>query len=648
MIESIYLEEEVFREMGIGLPDLVMTPPLEMRGLSNVVLLAGPNGAGKSRLLRLVPGVASKKLLREQMNALEEQESTITEVTLPELQNALELELAQPFPHQNSSVNMIQSTIAQSMSELERIQSARRMSDALTLSRDVAPRFAKFVPTGYQLSDPFQWTQAEADMRAAQLATRITSSQEDAPAYAARVLRNAVEEGYQRLLRHETSPCDAEKKRDSLQNILRSLLGADFEVEMEDGRLKLGAFNPFNQVLSPGQQVLFQFGCLLHAQVEHVQGSIVLMDEPENHLHPGVLINVIDTLKSLLTNGQLWIATHSVPLIAHLMSDDSDCLWFVNEGRVRRAGRTPEIVLESLLGGPKGSSDLQALTMLPGSFAANRFLCECLVAPGVVGPDVKDPQTNQIREALWNIGTQEEAPTGKLRILDFGAGKGRLLATLMDSISPNQEPWFDYIAYDIGEQDRKDCENQIASVYGDAKNRWFKELSTLSARMDVGSFDAVVMCNVLHEVPPEVWASTLNDCAKLLKPRGHLLVVEDYGIPVGERAHNYGFLLLDEPELVALFSIKEIDRKAGKFIRASSFDQRYQDRLVAHLIQRECVTRISSETRKSAIKTLRDRMTDEVQKHLSEPTISSNKGRSYARSTQLLANATIWCRDHDN
>ena len=643
MIEAVHLEKEVFLEMGIGLPELVMEPPIEMRGLSRVVVLAGPNGAGKSRLLRLLPGITSKKLSREQLEALDERDESLS-ASLGERHQAYDLLMDEPFPEQNPELDHIGQQIGGLTVELRNLSMQRRMSDAVTLSRDEVPRFARFVPAGYQLSDPFGWSQMEADSRAAQLAHRIDTSQQDAPAYVARVFRIATERGYERFRRGEVIPCEAERQLDSLLKLLQHLLGSELTISVEGGRLKIGAHDPFNQALSPGQQLLFQFGCLLHAQVGHVENAIVLMDEPENHLHPGVLIEVIDTLKTLLADGQLWIATHSVPLIAHLMSKDPDCLWFVNEGKVKRAGRTPEVVLESLLGGPKGANDLQALTRLPESYAANRFLSECLLAPGVVGPDVKDPQTLQIQEALWSKLAAAGTSGGKLRILDFGAGKGRLLATLVDSLKLGQTLWFDYIAFDVGDEDKADCEAQISAIYGNADNRWFNDLSTLQARVDTGSIDAVVMCNVLHEVPPGEWPSTLPACAKLLKSGGGLLLVEDYGIQVGERAHEYGFLLLDEPELVELFEIRERDRREGAFQRTTSAEPRYKDRLVAHFIEKSCVARVSSATRRAAIEKLRERMEQAVQHHLQNPKASGSIGRSYARSTQLLANASLWCK----
>jgi SAM-dependent methyltransferase len=216
----------------------------------------------------------------------------------------------------------------------------------------------------------------------------------------------------------------------------------------------------------------------------------------------------------------------------------------------------------------------------------------------------------------------------------------------MEFVKPGDSPWFDYIAFDVGEDDKAGCEKQIAAAYGNSENRWFNDLATLSARLDAGSFDAVVMCNVLHEVSPDEWTKTLPACADLLKPEGNLLVVEDYGIPVGERAHDYGFLLLDEPELVALFAIKESDRGDGQFRRTTSDDSRYKDRLVAHLIGRKCVARISSETRKAAIKKLLERMEVVVQQHLRNQTATSQQGRSYARSTQLMANAGLWMKNN--
>jgi len=641
MIEAIYLEEEVFVEMGIGMPELEMTPPLNMSGLTKIVVLAGPNGGGKSRILRMLPKLLTKKLTPAQLEDLEGRDEAAS-ISLLDREESLQRIPPDEYLEPNPELEYLRSQIAGLEQECRVLALQRRMSESVTTTDGLRPKFVSFVPSGYQLHDPFQLTQNDAAVHAARLSTTITSSQGDAPAYAAHILRMATEQGYQRFQAGQPGLSAAEKEKDRLLQILGTLLGHETQVALHEGRLRVGGYDPYWQMLSAGQQMLFQFGCLLHAQASQVRDAIVLMDEPENHLHPGVLIQVIDSLMDLLSDGQLWIATHSVPLIAHLMRKDSECLWYVNEGRVKRSGRTPEVVLESLLGGEQGAVDLQALTLLPSAYAASRFLSECLRPPGVVGADVKDPQTLQIREALWSHLQARDESKGRLRILDFGAGKGRVLATLMDSVAGDDEPWFDYFAYDACSDDRAECEMQIEAAYGSSRDRWFCDLHTLGARLNQGSFDVVVMCNVLHEVPPSDWLPTAEHCVSLLRPSGNLVVVEDYGIPVGERAHEYGFLLLDEPELSVLFSVGEEDRRAGRFCRATSTEARYKDRLVAHLVNRECVKRLTTVTRAEAIGKLHLRTMEEVRTWLRNPSSNSQHGRSYARSTQLLANAAIW------
>lgn len=159
------------------------------------------------------------------------------------------------------------------------------------------------------------------------------------------------------------------------------------------------------------------------------------------------------------------------------------------------------------------------------------------------------------------------------------------------------------------------------------------------------------MCNVLHEIDPNMWLNSFGPESPLeiaMSQSGHLLVVEDYGIRIGERAHAYGFLLLDEPELRILFGITESDCLAGRFLRVDSTLPRHQGRLVAHLIGKECLARMSAATQRQAIKKLHDRMSGVVKDHLQNPCASPSaaSGRDYARVAQLFANAAIWLGDH--
>lgn len=650
-IQSIYLTQQIFDDMNIGISELPLEKPLDMRSLGKTVVLAGPNGAGKTRLLNLIPKLVSKCLdadTAEQINHQIRQSERNIEDWARTIQNLSSQEYASDSPEFlriKDNVKRVKISIASAQTAIERFHKDLRSSSVITIEGNKPPRVVSFVPKQPKLVDPVHTTEAEANRRADSLTQGTADAETNAPAYARKILRLAMEQGYDRHENglHQKTP--AEHSRDELIAILSALLGPNVKIKIENSRLKIGEIEDYSKALSPGQQVLFQFGCLLHSQNTSLAECVVLMDEPENHLHPAVLEQIVGSLRKSLSGGQLWIATHSVPLIAQLMSDDSDCLWFVNDGVIKRSGRSPENVLNSLMGGPLGATHLHNLTLLPAQYAAIRFLTECLDAPGAVGPDVKDPQTNQIAKII-----RQKTQGKPIRILDFGAGKGRLLSTLITESEATQN-WLDYYAYDIYNDYRAECEREISSAYGsNSPQRWYSDLHSLEAQVGSGSIDLVVMCNVLHEIDPDKWLLNFakgSVLQELVANDGHLLVVEDYGIPVGERAHRYGFLLLDEQELCKLFQIDHADRENGLFLTHSSEQEQYRDRLKASLISKVCVERISTETRQQAIEKLNGRMLDDVASFLqSDKANNSIEGRRYARSAQLVANTSCWLREH--
>jgi len=343
---------------------------------------------------------------------------------------------------------------------------------------------------------------------------------------------------------------------------------------------------------------------------------------------------------------QVATATHSVPLIAHTAAINPDCLWYAENGRFHRAGRTPMRVLHSLMGGGDGAANLQALTMLPAEYAAARFLGECLLPPGVVGPDTKDPQTNQIATIARSLSSQRGRP---LRVVDFGAGVGRLLSTLVTQAPDSDVLQFvDYRALEPDKSKHEDLLREIKSVYGsDIERRIFADEYSMKAGLDPQSVDLIVMCNVLHEISPDHWPDLFaptHPLMTILSDQGYILIVEDYGLATGERAHEYGFILLDEPELTSLFQIKEADRASNTFIRVQSEIPKFGNRLVAHAVSRECVKRVSQDSIYASIQGLNNRMLDAVRDYIKSPPDTSNSttARDYAKNAQLFTNTAIW------
>jgi predicted ATPase len=108
----------------------------------------------------------------------------------------------------------------------------------------------------------------------------------------------------------------------AFNEVLRVLLSAKIEPAIDDNLGVVARFRgrPFKpEELSQGELILAVWAIILRRQKEDLRGAYLLVDEPENHLHPDVCIRALTALQEQILgpDGQIWLATHSVPLIAH-------------------------------------------------------------------------------------------------------------------------------------------------------------------------------------------------------------------------------------------------------------------------------------------------------------------------------------------
>lgn len=385
-------------------------------------------------------------------------------------------------------------------------------------------------------------------------------------------------------------------------------------------------------LLSDGQCILLQFCVAIHSHADRLSELIVMMDEPENHLHPAAMLDAINVIRNHLTKGQLWIATHSLPLLANF---DPDCIWWMDEGSLSHAGSSPEVVLKGLLGDTERIEQLENFLGLPAAMAINNFTAQCLLTPTVVMTGSEDKQLQQIQKALLGL-KQADKP---LSVLDVGAGRGRLISALAATL-PDTAQALDYLAFDPSTIYKQECEDAIARCYaGEAKQRWFGSLDDLKVRHSGKSMDVVVMCNVLHEIDPSLWLNDLfgphGIVGHFLADNGYLLIVEDTEMRIGEKAHDKGFLVLNTGNLRTLFAIKADDHGFRS-------ETQQNGRLIATLIPAECICRATRETLMTTLGEVKHEASQKIRVlRQDEKSTSYRNGRKLAFHLQQFANAAL-------
>jgi len=573
-----------------------------MAPLGQLVVLAGPNGAGKSRLLREVKAALSADLSPQ---------------TVANIQRILIQVDAKQVDYPEPTVLPLRRQVL--WAQCVRLQDFR------------PGRVVEFFPKTPQLQDHRQQneTQQQQAARALRESVGLGNIAAQASAYVTSIYRREFTATH--LGDDPAATNAASIERDSLAGLIEDLLGTRPGFNIDQQPTLFG--HPIAEAnLSEGQSLLLQMAVALHAQHKHLDGLVLLLDEPESHLHPSAIIRTLDRLRKANPSGQIWIATHSVPVLAALPIES---IWYVNQGEVAFAGRNPEIVLEGLLGGQDGRRQVEEFLALPAQFAGHRFAAECLIPPKAVNTGPDDPQARQVRE-FCEMAVGAGTP---LKILDFGAGQGRLLSAMRERWRAEDKfsDCVDYRAFEPYPDPPGRLADNVAATYGpNGANRVLGTPDSLSM-IDANSVDVVVMCNVLHEIPPEEWKKVFGangHVTRVLKPRGKLLILEDMEIPHGELAHRFGFLLLDQPHIYKLMNCVEGDSE--KIMTVAARD----GRLKAHVVPAALLSKTTTDSTKAALELLKTTALESI-RQIRKADPSSRNGRMHALWTQLLANADL-------
>ena len=373
------------------------------------------------------------------------------------------------------------------------------------------------------------------------------------------------------------------------------------KIKFKDGRVEdlQNALNLF----SPGELMIFYISILLSLHNKKNTNQVLIIDEPECHLHPKSLLAFIKILKESNLFSSIWIATHSLFLIPEFEFDE---IIYIDKNKiVPRSSQLYKNILTDLLG--KDNENIVNFFSSLSQWEFCEYIAQCFSEPTIVKK--VNSEDEQVKLFLRHV--QDIKRIRNIRILDFGGGSARLGKSidklgLLDKI--------DYDLYDKNPQ------------YNGNKFQVYKSIDSMSQK-----YDCVVLMNVLHEIEPKEWVDLFAKIYNLLVDKGTLLFIETAVLSKGESPTKTGFLVLGAEELKALF---QCDFQLKPIIIKEN------QKSICIPIKKELLKNVTLESVNNAISTLESNTFNKIEKiRKADDYIYP---RYYAFLSQLYVNAKIY------
>lgn len=440
------------------------------------------------------------------------------------------------------------------------------------------------------------------------------------------------------------------ERRDKINQTLMDNLGRELCFDRNEaecrvssrvsGRKMLSLANAVAE-MSPGERSIFYFalGLLCAAEDQRTSGEFVLiMDEPENHLHTRALLNLVNAameLDSKKPRIRLLIASHSIFLVPLFRFEE---IRLIENGAIMLPrGLLYQDVYDRLVGdsGEKGES-LQEMLSSISRWTFCNYLTECLCEPIVTDTAKKtDPEMLKLLDVLKPFLQEDK----QIRLLDYGGGSGRIAKCLqLRFMEEPEHPLIDRLQYDVYDPDpdyeQLPREPWMGRAYGEGDRN----------RLPKASYDVVVLYNVLHEIDVTEWKDTLNGILGLLDDGGILVFGERMVLSQGERPFGKsGYLVLGKNELSNLFGdkhVREISLPTGASEGAEKAEPK-KDPTECYEISFPQNIKVTGKGVRRALKTLSARSLHEIKRVIDKGPVQEGEHppRVYAFYCQQYINA---------
>lgn len=598
----------------------------EMRNLKQIVALFGKNGSGKTRLLKNLQIEINNKI--GELNHLETQLNPLVQVNKRYVEN-----------------KQLQDKITNLIDEKEQLLRDYdfKVGDAEIF---INARHVNISPNDNMTENEFRSGTLQLINNPS-----FESIKQNCAKFIKSICKSEIAQEYHDKVKnkkHFVKHDEIGSKNIELFNFLKELVKEIMKKELDYATdehlnpiIKLDGWPLTPNELSDGEKELLAYCTFLVLQSQDdipnkslsLRNKILLLDELELFLHPKAQIDLINGLRRLVgENGQIWLATHSLAILSIL---DRDEVWLMENGDIISPSiETPNKVLTSLIG-EENIDSLENFISSQYEWASIQFALESLFPPTVTSFKANDFQQLQIKDRLLSSSKQ-------VKILDFGAGKGRIGQEIFRNKTLASQVFYQPLEVnDEYHDDLKELTRQlqlISNFNTDVEREILDTHEKLNESKYNNFFDFIFLINVLHEIPLHKWNSILNILISSLGEDGKLVILEDQAIPRGENAHEYGFLIFDIEELKILFSnpdsVQEYRHK----------DTKYSDRLTCVEIPKKG----SLVNNNTIIDSLQRKKTNCKKKinHLRQKIDKKPKdGRSHSFYTQLYANVDMALSD---